>query len=164
MATTTTTTQVGEKGSEKRVEDSQQIEYFDEKKENGSVTDSDVREEAKPKKDRLQSARDLVTEVLLVEDDPTVNPWTFRMWFIGIGLSVFGGYVERYLHANADVVRTVTTINTFKPQSIHIHLVFVAVITYIIGLAMANILPNKGKIGRIINPGPVSSPPLRFCG
>ena len=35
-----------------------------------------------------------------------------------------------------------------KPQSIHIHLVFVAVITYIIGLAMANILPNKGKIGR----------------
>ena len=52
--------------------------------------------------------------------------------------------------------RTVTTINTFKPQSIHIHLVFVAVITYIIGLAMANFLPSKGKIGRIINPGPVS--------
>jgi hypothetical protein len=97
MATTTTTTQVGEKGGEKRVGDSEQIEYFDEKRENGSVTDSEVREEAKPKKDRLKTARDLVTEVLLVEDDPTVNPWTFRMWFIGIGLSVFGGYAERYL-------------------------------------------------------------------
>jgi hypothetical protein len=93
MATATTMTQFAEKGGEKRVEDSQQVEYFDEKREAGSLTDSDVREETKPKKDRLKSARDLVTEVLLVEDDPTVNPWTFRMWFIGLGLSVFGGYV-----------------------------------------------------------------------
>jgi hypothetical protein len=35
------------------------------------------------------TAKDLVTEILLVEDDPTLNPWTFRTWFIGIGLSVF---------------------------------------------------------------------------
>jgi hypothetical protein len=35
------------------------------------------------------TARDLVAEILLVEDDPTLNPWTFRMWFIGIGISVF---------------------------------------------------------------------------
>lgn len=35
------------------------------------------------------TARDLVTEVLRVEDDPTQNPWTFRTWFIGIGLSIF---------------------------------------------------------------------------
>jgi hypothetical protein len=153
---TTTTTQVVEKGGEKRVEDAQQIEYFDEKRENGSVTDSDAREDVRNKKDRLKSARDLVTEVLLVEDDPTVNPWTFRMWFIGIGLSVFGGYICPRISTVLTRCRTVTTINTFKPQSIHIHLVFVAVITYIIGLAMANLLPDKGKIGRIINPGPVS--------
>jgi hypothetical protein len=38
------------------------------------------------------TARDLVAEILLVEDDPTVNPWTFRMWFIGIGISVFAAY------------------------------------------------------------------------
>jgi hypothetical protein len=37
------------------------------------------------------TARDFVTEILLVEDDPTQNPWTFRMWFIGIGMSVFAG-------------------------------------------------------------------------
>lgn len=95
MATTTTTTQVGEKGgAEKGPDDSQHIEYFDEKRENLSVSDSDAREKVRPKKDRLKSARDLVTEVLLVEDDPSVNPWTFRMWFIGIGVSVFGGYVD----------------------------------------------------------------------
>jgi hypothetical protein len=38
------------------------------------------------------TARDLVTEILLVEDDPTQNPWTFRMWFLGIGISVFAAY------------------------------------------------------------------------
>jgi hypothetical protein len=96
MATTTTTIQTGEKGDEKRLDDAQQIEYFDEKRENVSLTDSEARYEARPKKDRLKSARDLVTEVLLVEDDPSVNPWTFRMWFIGIGLSVFGGYVDQF--------------------------------------------------------------------
>jgi hypothetical protein len=35
------------------------------------------------------TARDLVSEVLAVEDDPSINPWTFRMWFLGIGISIF---------------------------------------------------------------------------
>jgi hypothetical protein len=37
------------------------------------------------------TARELVTEILMVEDDPTLNPFTFRMWFLGIGISVFAG-------------------------------------------------------------------------
>jgi hypothetical protein len=72
------------------------IEYADEKRD-VSLADSETALN-KPKKDRLKSPRDLVTEVLSLEDDPTLNPWTFRMWFIGIGVSVFGG--------------TVTTINS----------------------------------------------------
>jgi hypothetical protein len=35
--------------------------------------------------------------------------------------------------------------------------VFVAVITYIFGRVMAAVLPSKGRIGRILNPGPVSN-------
>jgi hypothetical protein len=31
----------------------------------------------------------------------------------------------------------------------------VAVITYLMGQAMANLLPRKGWLGRLINPGPV---------
>lgn len=38
------------------------------------------------------TARELVTEVISTDDDPSLNPWTFRMWFIGIGISVFAGY------------------------------------------------------------------------
>jgi hypothetical protein len=30
-----------------------------------------------------ETAKDLITEVLHVEDDPTLNPWTFRTWFLG---------------------------------------------------------------------------------
>ena len=30
-----------------------------------------------------QTARDLVTEVIHARDDPTLNPWTFRVWFLG---------------------------------------------------------------------------------
>jgi hypothetical protein len=40
------------------------------------------------------TAKDLVSEILLVEDDPTLNPWTFRTWFIGIGLSIFSSYAS----------------------------------------------------------------------
>ena len=31
----------------------------------------------------ITSAKDLVTQILHVDDDPSLNPWTFRMWFLG---------------------------------------------------------------------------------
>jgi hypothetical protein len=69
----------------------QHIEYFDEKRgDANSATDSEIPLDDKRKK-RIRNPRDLVTEVLSLEDDPTLNPWTFRMWFIGIGISIFGG-------------------------------------------------------------------------
>jgi len=39
----------------------------------------------------LSNERDIATHVISVDDDPTLNPWTFRAFFIGIGLSAFGG-------------------------------------------------------------------------
>ena len=39
--------------------------------------------------DVLTDAKDIVTHVLHVEDDPTLSPWTFRMWFLGM-LSCLG--------------------------------------------------------------------------
>jgi hypothetical protein len=44
----------------------------------------------------LQNERDIVTHVISVEDDPSLNPWTFRSFFIGIGLSAFGGVLGEY--------------------------------------------------------------------
>lgn len=30
-----------------------------------------------------ETPRDLITEVIHATDDPTLNPWTFRTWFLG---------------------------------------------------------------------------------
>jgi hypothetical protein len=34
-------------------------------------------------KKHLDTAEEIVTTVIRLEDDPTLNPWTFRMFFIG---------------------------------------------------------------------------------
>lgn len=41
------------------------------------------REWESDKPDAIQGAEDIVTKVLHAEDDPSLNPCTFRMWFIG---------------------------------------------------------------------------------
>ncbi len=33
---------------------------------------------------KLDTAEDIVTKVIDLEDDPTLNPWTFRMFFLGM--------------------------------------------------------------------------------
>jgi hypothetical protein len=43
----------------------------------------------------LRNERDIVTHVISVHDDLSLNPWTFRSFFIGIGLSAFGGILGR---------------------------------------------------------------------
>lgn len=44
----------------------------------GTATDDYVAEEHKV----VETAEDLVNQVLTVEDDPTLDPWTFRMFFL----------------------------------------------------------------------------------
>ena len=43
----------------------------------------------------LSDARDLVTHVISVDDDPSQSPWTFRTLVVGMGLSTFGGVLGR---------------------------------------------------------------------
>jgi hypothetical protein len=105
-----------------------------------------------------ETARDLVTEVIHVRDDPTLNPLTFRTWFLGItsirssipceywfikgiGLSVFGGILA--------------TVYYFKPQTVTISTIFLAVISYVLG-ELLSLIPRRTAIGRLFNPHPVS--------
>ena len=39
----------------------------------------------------LDSERDIATNIITIHDDPTLNPWTFRAFVLGFGLSAFGG-------------------------------------------------------------------------
>lgn len=40
----------------------------------------------------LDSAADIVTQVIDLDDDPSINPWTFRMFFIGMSGSRIMSY------------------------------------------------------------------------
>ncbi|EPE02671.1 opt oligopeptide transporter [Ophiostoma piceae UAMH 11346] len=76
----------------------------------------------------------LVLQALHTDDDPTLNPRTLRMLVLGIGLSVFGS--------------ALVTIFLFKPQSVSVSVIFLAVISYVLGNGMA-LLPRKY---RLLNP------------
>ncbi|CAD0048357.1 unnamed protein product, partial [Aureobasidium pullulans] len=88
----------------------------------------------------VETAEDIVNQVLSVEDDPSLNPWTFRMMFLGFGLSIFASVLQEIFY--------------FKPQTIYVSSVFLCVIAYVLGEAMAKVLPSKGVLGKYLNPHP----------
>lgn len=45
----------------------------------------------------LHTERDIATHVITVDDDPSLNPWTFRAFFLGLGLSAFGGSLGTFI-------------------------------------------------------------------
>ncbi|KAI6039134.1 OPT oligopeptide transporter protein-domain-containing protein [Pisolithus marmoratus] len=83
--------------------------------------------------------RELVSHVISTDDDPSLNPWTFRSFFIGVGLSAFGSALAEIYY--------------FKPQTLTVSLMFLAIISYIIGTAMETLIPRRG-IFRWLNPHP----------
>jgi hypothetical protein len=120
-------------------------------------------EPPKAKHEAVETDLQLVTRVLSVEDDPSENPWTFRMWFLGTMCYSFSCH-EFPLIINSSIglglgvfTATTSTINHFKPQPMAVHFVFIVVIAYVLGKFMERILPSRGRIGRILNPGPVGT-------
>lgn len=58
----------------------------------------------------------------------------------GIGLAIFGGVIS--------------SIYYFKPQTVVVSTVFLAVLAYLLGEGLAIIIPRKGLIGKWLNPHP----------
>jgi OPT family oligopeptide transporter len=87
----------------------------------------------------LSSERDIATHVVSIQDDPTLNPWTIRAFIIGLGLSAFGGVLAEIYY--------------FKPQTVLVSTLFLAIISYVLGMAMAAVIPRTGFF-RYLNPHP----------
>ncbi|KAF8552269.1 OPT superfamily oligopeptide transporter [Imleria badia] len=87
----------------------------------------------------LNSERGLITHVISVDDDPSLNPWTFRAFFLGLGLSAFGGSLAEIYY--------------FKPQTVWVSLMFLAIVSYILGFAMEMFIPRHGPF-HYLNPHP----------
>jgi hypothetical protein len=45
----------------------------------------------------LSDERDIATHVISMDDNASLNPWTLRAFFIGLGLSTFGGILGELL-------------------------------------------------------------------
>jgi hypothetical protein len=74
---------VGEIGDVKNtVEGQKSSVVFIERVDSDSTSSIDP-EPPKGKHEAVETDLQLVTRVLSVDDDPTENPWTFRMWFLG---------------------------------------------------------------------------------
>ncbi|KAG2106875.1 OPT oligopeptide transporter protein-domain-containing protein [Suillus cothurnatus] len=87
----------------------------------------------------LSDERDILTNVISVDDDATLNPWTIRASFIGLGLSAFGGVLAEIYY--------------FRPQTVTVSLMFLADVSYILGVSMETFIPRCGIL-RYLNPGP----------
>ena len=132
----------------------------------------------------LESERDIATHVVSLHDDPTLNCWTIRAFLIGLGLSTFGGVLGT-LHALfpshrysqivwfsgdllfqtgvLDLIQClhVPVLTSFK-QTVSVSTMFLAIISYVLGIAWENLIPSRG-IFRWLNPvGPLQTAVLQI--
>ncbi|SCZ88960.1 BZ3500_MvSof-1268-A1-R1_Chr1-1g00857 [Microbotryum saponariae] len=106
-----------------------------------AVADLDPRNLLSNGKERpIETAEDISTRCISLEDDPTLIVHTIRMWFIGLGLTCFAAVLGQIFY--------------FRPQTVFVSQLFIQVIAFIMGKAWAKVLPGpeKGKFWAILNP------------
>ncbi|KAJ7046059.1 peptide transporter MTD1 [Mycena alexandri] len=115
-------------------DDLRAVDLDDEGKERPIVTDVDV-----------------ATRLISLEDDPTLPAFTFRMWFLGLGLSCFGAVLGQIFY--------------FRPQTISVSQLFLQILAYLLGVLLQEVIPGPGNtryrfktpdnaFWRFMNPGP----------
>ncbi|KAF5366856.1 hypothetical protein D9758_006513 [Tetrapyrgos nigripes] len=96
----------------------------------------------------IETAADWSLRLISLEDDPTLPVWTFRLWFLSIGLSCFGAVLSQ--------------IFAFRPQVVYVSQLFLQTAAFILGRLLEEILPGPGNprmrtrdtaFWRWINPG-----------
>ncbi|GAA5838052.1 hypothetical protein JCM11251_006835 [Rhodosporidiobolus azoricus] len=90
----------------------------------------------------IETAEDIATRCISLEDDPTLPIHTFRMYFLGIGLTAFAAVLGQIFY--------------FRPQTVYVSQLFLQVIAYILGMFWHAVLPSasRGKLWAFLNPGP----------
>ncbi|KAM6503844.1 OPT oligopeptide transporter [Amanita muscaria] len=97
----------------------------------------------------IETDTDYALRLISLEDDPTLPIWTFRMWFLSIGLSCFGAVLGQIFY--------------FRPQTVYVSQLFLQIIAYILGKVLEEILPGPFRndklrtsnnwFWRFMNPG-----------
>lgn len=112
-----------------------------------TYTAEDKLYDANGKEKVLETAEDFATALVSLEDDPTLPIHTFRMWFSGLGLAVFGAVLAMLFQ--------------FRPQVISVSPLFLQLLVYMFGRVFEFVIPGPGSrwhnnswFWRFMNPGP----------
>lgn len=83
----------------------------------------------------IETDADYALRLLSLEDDETLPIYTFRMWFLAVGLSCFGAVLGQIFY--------------FRPQTIYVSSLFLQIISYILGRTLEEVIPGPGETARI---------------
>jgi hypothetical protein len=94
----------------------------------------------------LETAADISVALCSLDDDPSMPIHTFRMWFIGLGLAVFGAVLGMLFE--------------FRPQVISVSALFLQLIAFMLGKIFEQVIPGPGsrfhdggRLWTFLNPG-----------
>ncbi|KAL0057823.1 hypothetical protein AAF712_015523 [Marasmius tenuissimus] len=82
----------------------------------------------------IESDADYSIRLISLEDDPNLPIFTFRMWFLGLGLACFGAVLGQIFY--------------FRPQTIDVSILFIQIVSYILGKALEEVLPGPNPEAR----------------
>ncbi|KIY72610.1 OPT superfamily oligopeptide transporter [Cylindrobasidium torrendii FP15055 ss-10] len=94
------------------------------------VREIDLDENGKEKP--IESFADWSLRLISLEDDPTLPVWTFRLWFVAIGLSCFGAVLSQ--------------IFSFRPQGVYVSQLFLQTAAFGLGRGLELILPGPNHV------------------
>jgi OPT family small oligopeptide transporter len=126
-------------------------------RDNVEVVVGDVFEEARAidlddngKEKPITDPIDYAMRLLSLEDDPELPIMTFRMWFLGLGLSCFGAVLGQLFY--------------FRPQTVYVSQLFLQIIAYLLARPLEVLIPGPSPTAKIqtsntafwrfMNPGP----------
>ncbi|KAJ6610636.1 OPT oligopeptide transporter [Mycena sp. CBHHK59/15] len=79
----------------------------------------------------IVSDMDYATRLVSLDDDPTMRVFTFRMWFLALGLSCFAAVLGQIFY--------------FRPQTIYVSQLFIQILAFILGRIAERIIPGPSE-------------------
>ncbi|KAJ7764119.1 OPT oligopeptide transporter [Mycena maculata] len=79
----------------------------------------------------IETDSDYATRLISLDDDPTLRVYTFRMFFLGLGLSCFAAVLGQIFY--------------FRPQTIYVSQLFIQILGFILGRLMEVFVPGPSE-------------------
>ncbi|KAJ7098484.1 OPT oligopeptide transporter [Mycena belliarum] len=79
----------------------------------------------------IETDADYATRLISLDDDPATRVFTFRLWFLGLGLSCFAAVLGQIFY--------------FRPQTIYVSQLFIQILGFILGRILEWVVPGPSE-------------------